>query len=226
MRHCARACIVTAILLATGLFTSTSAQDGQVGPEDLLDAAVQARPQVVRQMVAQHEALIAGLTELMDEPEDWQRNWDAARAAAFLLGELRATQAVPVLARFVDFGHRDPVAHLSEGPAWADYLWRMPAVRALVQIGEPCLDAVVQRIGDDDPGATGWLPAYCVRVLVGLRGVEGAGDMLVRAIMAETDPGRRERLTSALQLLLEHAADYEQSSKDPLNRRSPYAVVP
>ena len=125
-------------------------------------------------MVAQHEALIAGLISLMDAQEDWDRNWEAARSAAFLLGEMRAVAAAPVLAQFVDSGHRHPLAHFSEGAAWEDYLWRMPAVRALVQIGEPSLDDVVERIGDDSPGVSGSMPAYCVRVLVELRGVDGA----------------------------------------------------
>ncbi|HCA48280.1 MAG TPA: hypothetical protein DEP45_13285 [Armatimonadetes bacterium] len=205
---------------------SAHAQESVPRPEDLLTASSQEQPEVVRRMIAQRVAQIAGLLELMDEEEDWARNWGAARNATFMLGYLRAVEAAPALARFVDSGHRFPYAVLGRGPAWQGNRFQMAAVWALVNIGEPCLDGVVDRIAEGGAGETGQASSYCVRVLVELRGVEGAGSLLIAATAAENDQERRMRLSAALSELLKHGADCARVREDQVSRGDPFAHVP
>ena len=170
--------------------------------------------------------MIGGLLEQMDERADWDRDWAGARYAAFLLGYMRASEAAPVLAQFVDFGHHAPVGYLGRGPAWRDNLSQMPAAWALVQIGEPSIDRLIKRIADGEVGATSDPVSYCVRVLVELRGIEDTREMLSDAIAAEIDAERRERLRRALNNLLRYSADYARMRVDPGRRTEPLRRVP
>ncbi|MBD3292360.1 MAG: hypothetical protein GF393_05515 [Armatimonadia bacterium] len=217
--------LLVACLLAACQSTRALAQDAPVGVQDLASATGEEALEVARQIIAQREAMIAGLVEQMNEQEDWDRDWGGARYAAFLLGYMRAVEAAPILAQFIDFGHLFPHGDV-RGHVWQGNLYQMPAAWALVQIGEPCLDDVINRVAEGGPAATGSAGSYCVLVLVELRGVEGARVLLSDAIAAEIDAERRKRLRLALSNLLQHSADYAKMRVDPGRRTQPLRRVP
>jgi len=225
MKQCARNCIVVACLLATCSSTPALAQDAPVGVQDLASATGEEALEVARQIIAQREAMIAGLVEQMNEQEDWDRDWGGARYATFLLGYMRAVEAAPILAQFIDFGHLFPHGDV-RGHVWQGNLYQMPAAWALVQIGEPCLDDVINRVAEGGPAATGSARSYCVLVLVELRGVQGARVLLTDAIAAEIDAEKRRRLRLALHNLLQHGADFAKRPADPVSDSDPLRRIP
>jgi hypothetical protein len=217
--------LLVACLLAVCAAAPAHAQDAPVGVQDLASATGEEALEVARQIIAQREAMIGGLLEQMDERADWDRDWAGARYAAFLLGYMRASQAAPILAQFIDFGHLFPHGDV-RGHVWQGNLYQMPAAWALVQIGEPCLDDVINRVAEGGPAATGSARSYCVLVLVELRGVQGARVLLTDAIAAEIDAEKRRRLRLALNNLLRYSADYARIRVDPGRRTEPLRRVP
>ena len=74
----------------------------------------------------------------------------------------------------------------------------MPAVQALAKIGEPCIEATINKL------ATTYNVAEqdaCFRVLIELREPGLASAMLKRAVARETDPKKRERLQNGVDRL-------------------------
>ena len=93
-------------------------------------------------------------------------NRDSVRRAVRLLGEMRATEAVDILAEFVDLddmpmvvsagGGPNGVVSTSKDPVLADHynapLGTWSTVAALVKIGEPSIPAVVKRLAKATAG--------------------------------------------------------------------------
>jgi hypothetical protein len=124
--------------------------------------------------------------------------------AVFILGQYRAIEAIPVLTD--NIGLEDVPEKWGEaliispgdrrGHNWeAKPLETWPTVHALVTIGEPCIPAVLKRLGTAN---TGYASAACVRVLLELKGREEAMAMLRKAIAAEKDPEKSKWLKHGL----------------------------
>lgn len=187
------------------------------------------RNQAVRDLLAERASLVAQLTTMVDEQEDWEERAEQAKAAAYLLGEMRAVEAVPALVQFINLERAGlgPMLPAPLAPVSSADLWTLPAVRALVKIGEPCLDAVMSRLRGDGPGPTQpWVGPYCLRVLVELRGVQGTAEMLVPAITAEPDTDRRKLLLMSLQYLLAQADEFAAVLESLDREFNPYAPIP
>jgi len=205
---------------------SAHAQGGAA--ERLSSGQREVRDQAVRDLLAERAALVAQLTAMINEQQDWEERSGQAKAAAYLLGEMRAVEAVPALVESINLERAGDGSMVPAPLAPVSFaeLWTLPAVQALVKIGEPCLDAVMSRLRGDGPGPTQpGVGPYCLRVLVELRGVQGAAETLVAAITAEPDVDRRKPLNASLQFLLAQADAFAAALESPDRDYNPYVLV-
>jgi len=217
---------MTAYLVTIGLACCLPAQAQDGAAQRLLSDDRAVRDQAVRDLLEQRVSLAAELLTMIDEEEDWTDRSAAAKAATYVLGEMRAVETAPTLVRFINYERVGlPMSLSPQAPVYSTELWMVPAVQALVKIGEPCIGQVMNRLRGETGDAPGPADLYCLRVLVELKGVAGTAEMIVAAITTEGDPGRRERLMLALQLLLEQGAAYAEARAYPWKDYNPYAEV-
>jgi hypothetical protein len=150
------------------------------------------------------------INELLGPVKDAQNQKAPSKRAGWLgcvqiLGQMRAVEAIPALVEFIEIDETiiQPnravvtVPGLDARDKWDDYrrpLSRWATVGALVSIGEPCLPAVMKRLS----GASGDTLGACCRVVLELKGKDGAAAPLKEALKAETDLKKRECLKAAL----------------------------
>jgi len=158
------------------------------------------------ELLAAKKDLIAKLIDIIKEKENLLNNQPSVRAAIFILGEMRAVEAIDVLVDQIGFPRiyegEAGIVGLEGGTMFHRGLKNIgkvyPAAGALIKIGEPCLDAVVTKLAS----TVGiFEPKACLGVLVGLRGRDSTAEMLKAAIERETDAKKKERLESSLDML-------------------------
>ena len=157
-------------------------------------------------------------------------DFPTVKAAMSTLGDIRATEAIDVLVSHIGFpgvgveDDEDTIPPIAEGrisplaiPTPIER--RLPAVGALVNIGEPCIDAVIEKIGTTDSGTE---RHACVAVLKGLSG-PSVRARIEQAI--QTAPQKKcEALKMGLKLLDEKplsAEELKQKLKELLREREP-----
>jgi hypothetical protein len=144
---------------------------------------------------------------------------DSVRRAIFVLGEMRATEAVAILTAnlacpaatpdprqmevpdFVDGGPREVpimVRHYRNIASRPLEVLNLPAVEAMLKIGEPCLGPLLERLANN---ANTVQQGAWIRVLLGLRGHAAAVALLKDALAKEKDPARRTCLEKCLDIL-------------------------
>ena len=142
----------------------------------------------------------ARLINLIEDKENRTENQNGVEVTMFILGEMKAEEAVPVLVEHIGYPH---YCTPGEGPAGgapgfgygqmvrrlSEYQRIFPAVEALTKIGEPCLDEVASglRATKSIDGAKPYLA-----VLVGLKGRDSVVGMLENAVEEEADSRREE----------------------------------
>lgn len=133
----------TALLFLLAAAATTDAQADEqktmIPIEDLLSKQPRTRDRAVDAILRDREALIKQLIPLID-PANAQKYSDETRsAAAYLLGELRAVEAVPVLSQAL----ADP-----PGPLIRTDISRYdsPVFTALVNIGRPAVPEMIKNI--------------------------------------------------------------------------------
>jgi hypothetical protein len=138
--------IVAMLLAATHArgFADPKCNDGPLSQLDqLLSDNSQAREQAVDKILNDRKALIKKLIPLID-PKNSEKFSDETRCvAAYLLGELRAVEAVPVLSQAL----ADPPGEkfISDGSRYD-----APVFSALVRIGRPAVAAMIENIKTTD----------------------------------------------------------------------------
>ncbi len=175
------------------------------------------------ELIAQRAALIRDLIESIKMHQAELRELhDPIRAGNRLLGieasinvlgEMRAVEAIPILAEMISFPRvihddvpkelhrvwrlysRPPGGVLHVIDSWEDDIARHPAARALVKIGEPGIPAVVEQL-------MGYQTIHpCLLVLVGLRGQDGAEALLTERLEKTTDEKVKKRYEITLEYL-------------------------
>lgn len=131
-----------------------------------------------------------GGTEFVEYPPH-----DTKHLAMLLLGDLRASEAVPVLLRDIEYKVPKyiPLAYelgLVEGPGWH------PAVESLIKIGMPSVNPVVKRLGDYGEDCLG--RRLCIGVLREILGPRLAKARLGIAMEETEDETIRVHLRAAL----------------------------
>lgn len=176
-------------------------------PERLLHKDGAEVKQARDELVAARKVLVGDLVAIIKEKKNRLRKRASVEAAMFILGEMRAVEAVQVLVDHIGFpqvyeytGESIPVD--AEGGMLhrgiKGFQKTYPAVKALIKIGEPCLSDLISKLSSTDHMTE---EKACLGVLVGLRQRDSVIEMLKDAIKKETDTKKKDRLQSSLDLL-------------------------
>jgi len=161
------------------------------------------RRQAEEELLARRRRTVAGLVELLRDRDVLANRRAVAQSAIYLLGEMRAVEAVPALVDIVAYpaGVSGPEGHrMFEVPPAPRLWWREPPERspatALIKIGHPCLPAVVEKLRQ-----TGSLTEMkaCLDVLYRLLERERALDELQTALDAAETEDERAGLRRAVE---------------------------
>ena len=154
--------------------------------------------QIQYQTPARRKQIASELAKIVADPQSHRQRPESVKAAISLLGELRATEGVDALATHIGFPF---IYHPQAGrPPFfgVGILYRLeaslPAIPALVSIGEPCIDAVVAKISKTDRVLE---QNACIRVLKALSPRSKIREKLQNAI-SKVPPRRRLALQVAL----------------------------
>jgi hypothetical protein len=182
---------------------------GQAELEGLLSEDATTIKEAQDKLVAERKALISQLMSVIGEKENRQRRQASVEAAMYVLGEMRAVEAVEVLAEHIGFPYvqeapDEPYAIMGgmgrTGRGWRGMERASRAVPALIKIGEPCLDKVTDELSETGNINKQWA---CLAVLVRLKGGEpSVVAMLKDRIEKQTDPKKKEGLQRGLELLV------------------------
>jgi hypothetical protein len=184
-------------------------QGNQPAAARLLADDAETRDEAKGELLAARADLISALVSIVGDEENQTARPESVRAAMFILGEMRATEAIGVLVANIAFPDTlpPPAAPPPGGFVGTGSLYTIrsrpleqwPAVEALTKIGEPCLQPIIGKLattGDvREMGA-------CIRVLTELRDDDSASLLLAHAIAQQADHEARQRLLGALNLLL------------------------
>ena len=167
---------------------------------DLSTPDMEAIPKAQQAILDYRNQVIAGLQEIVVK-EGNQRS-DSVRAAIQLLGAFRSVEAIPVLVEHVGYPMSvRSIAVTSQsdlGFSRSDPLRAFIAVRALVDIGEPCIPAIMAKLAATDEVCDQYA---CLLVLVHLKTTQEVESMLHLAADSEKDPRRQGRFNGCVSLL-------------------------
>lgn len=168
-----------------------------------------------KEMVAARDELIAARKELLrqligiiEEQKNRINRQSSVRVAMYVLGEMRAVEAVDVLVKYIGFPRiyegEAGIVSLDGGTMLYRDLNKIrsvyPPADALIKIGEPCIDAVISKVGSAE---TNYEREACLGVLVGLRGRDWTVETLTTAMEKETDAEKKRWLKRSLDALAE-----------------------
>jgi hypothetical protein len=106
------------------------------------------RAEARRELLHERNSTISQLISAIEEKADRSSNHAFVRDAMTVLGDIRASEAIDVLVRHIAYPRTATIedrqftsaGRISIGDAG------LPAIDALVKIGEPCVDAVIMKI--------------------------------------------------------------------------------
>jgi len=157
------------------------------------------------ELLAARAEEVSALIAIVANDENLVTRSESVGAAMFVLGKMRAIEAAETLAANVAFpdvlpGRAEYLKARVRRPAYPLGhlpLSRRPAAEALVNIGEPSLPAVIEKLA-----TTGNVTEQvaCLQVLHELRGDDSAR-ALEHALACQEDPKKRERLRNSLEFL-------------------------
>jgi hypothetical protein len=139
------------------------------------------------------QKIIQKLLPILESP---QSTYIAKCCAAHYLGELHAAEAVDSLASQVGtiltpFGQR-PIIYSDEAPA----------ANALIKIGTPSIPAVIRTLSESDDKLVRFT---CLQVIASIDNDTDITQLrLEKALKAEVDMNKKNRLQAALEMRLEH----------------------
>lgn len=153
------------------------------------------------ELVASRKRLIGQLIDIIEEQENRSHEKTSVQAAMYILGEMRALEAIDVLVGHLGFPftENEGVIVIHGGMMFRklEDAGRMyPGVDALIKIGEPCLDAVLAKQKSPVERATPY-----VAVMVVLRGRDWTAQTLKATMEEETDIGKKKWLQRSLDVL-------------------------
>jgi len=197
------------LLAAAGHEENKSAEsDSKSIKEILMGKDAEAVSRLKMRLPKERREMIQDLIFIIEkEPTGDKRFLDGAQVvAAYLLGELRAEEAVKPLANKIDvralFSYEVTMGHCFD---------------ALVRIGKPASLECLQRLAvEDEKKVEGQIIGRRELFLMVVRDVEGeevAKFMLQRAIEKEEDEKRKANLSSALDLLEKWIKEREEREK-------------
>lgn len=155
-------------------------------------------------ILEERRELISELSAIISDPQNRVQRRDAVEKAMSLLGELRAPEGVKVLVAHIGFPReRDPetgelAIEVIHGGMFAKTIDELlPAVGALIDIGEPCIDEVIKKLSTTDDLLE---IKACQTVLQKLNQPPSVRARLERAIGGAA-PRKQDQLKKTLQML-------------------------
>jgi hypothetical protein len=153
------------------------------------------------ELLASRKMLIAQLIDIVDDEEDRAHNKASVETAMYILGEMRALEAIDVLVDHLGFPFTEnggiTVMHGGMMFQRLEDAGRMyPGVDALIKIGEPCLDAVLAKQKSPVRRATPYVAAMVV-----LRGRDWTRETLKTTMEEEPDVEKKKWLKRSLDVL-------------------------
>jgi hypothetical protein len=183
------------------IFSSTaSAGDLKELAEGLLSEKVEIREHARKELLTNLMEAKGVLIQIVSNVENQRRKEDSVSQAIFILGEMRSVEAIEALVSNIGF----PVVSRESDPdvprhvGMGDFGKPLPAVDALIKIGEPCLIRIIKKIGEADHVTE---HKACLRVLLALKGRETTEAMMKDALEKETDARKRTRRKNSLIML-------------------------
>jgi len=171
----------------------------------LLSDDVASRNQGYKQIFEERAKLISQLTALISDPENHVRRPASVQTAMWILARLRAPEGVNVLVTYIGFPlvrHPEAPEHprLVTGGMFNKTIGQLlPAVPALIRIGEPCVEQVVNKLATADSVLE---IKACQTVLKELSCRRSVRAKLEKAIKG-AHPRKRAQLEKALKMLAE-----------------------
>lgn len=159
------------------------------------------------ELLATRKDLTGRLISIIEDKKNLQKKQASVEAAMFVLGEIRAVEAIEVLVDHIGYPYvlESPGGQYSAivtggrtGRGLKGMQKVCPAVPALIKIGEPCLNGVISKLASTDNTLE---CRACLSVLVGLRERESVIEILDKAIGKEKEAERRDRLHKSLDWL-------------------------
>ena len=203
-RYLALASLYVASLLSVGMVSGTKETSAL---KRLLSNDFNEIKEAQDEIVTSRKNLISGLINIIEQKENRMKKETSVRAAIFILGEMRAVEAVQVLVGHIGFPHvyeytGEFIPVVAEGGMLQKGLKRIgkvyPAADALIKIGEPCQGHIIDKLSSADSVSE---QKACLGVLIGLKTRDSVIHMLKDAINKETDTKKKNRLQSSLDLL-------------------------
>jgi hypothetical protein len=164
-------------------------------------------PERGKQLILQERTeLISQLSAIISDSQNHVRRPDAVEKAMSLLGEFRAPEASKVLVTYIGFpcvkhpeaGEYPRASGSRELRSAVGAIERLlPAVPALMKIGEPCIDEVIKKLSTADHVLE---IKACQTVLKNLNEPPSVRAKLERAIEGAA-PRKREQLKKTLEML-------------------------
>jgi hypothetical protein len=155
-------------------------------------------------ILEERRELISQLSAIVSDPQNHVRHSYSVEQAMSVLGELRAPEATKVLVTYIGFPHvPHPEAGEYPGPPFSGGQLNktieqlLPAVPALIKIGEPCVDEVIKKLSTTDNLLE---IKACQTVLKKLNQPPSVRARLERAIEGAA-PRKREQLKKTLEML-------------------------
>lgn len=187
----------------------------------LLSKNYRTQQQAKQQILAERKKMTSELSAIVADPENHVYRPESVRKAMELLGELRALEGIEVLVTYIGFPHvhhpdageypdtgggkNKPVLKGSPGEAkWLAE--QFPAIGALINIGEPCIDAVISKLSTTDHPLE---QTACTAVLKHLQQHPSVREKLRQAI-PKVLPRKRAALEKALKALDEQPVSNEK----------------
>lgn len=147
-----------------------------------------------KEILTKRKELIEGLINILRDEKIKSENRSCALTAATILGELRATEAVEILAENMSLRKKSPIV---SGPTlWLETAY--PCMGALIKIGKPSIPAMVKLISENDDED---ILHYAGFVIKEIEGKKIGKLILVDALATETDKEKQKRLKIALEYL-------------------------
>jgi len=144
------------------------------------------RAQAISEILKRRDADIDALMQLLERKLTGDDRQGTVKDVMLLLGRLRAVRAVPLLVRNLTY---EAFYKNTKRPQTTEDLY--PAVNALIDIGSPSLNPVLQRLKSDDDSIVTRTGATVIRSVLG----EPLASALVKAeASAERVPDRKRRL--------------------------------
>jgi hypothetical protein len=214
-RWFAAAALATSCLISVA-YALTSGVEGDkeqsvIPFDDLLAQDEQTRDRAVDKILEDRKLVIERLIPIIDPANAAKHNNETRCAAAYLLGEMRAVEAVPILASTLA---KPPGRQFS---STLSRYYDGPVFNALIKIGRPAVPAMIQNLeSSDHPAMRESSLGVLLHVLGGnTRLLEVLGKVHDRAVKQNRPPIIARRIAEAKKWAEEHYG-YPPGSEEPL----------